>query len=89
MIVLKTVVQQYGKLLQQIAIGLRQVRRRFMINYRVDDLRALIVKLTAADVEILKGPQYHENGIFAWIVDPEGNKIELWEPMIWDEKNKR
>ena len=62
---------------------------RFMINYRVDDLKALIVKLTAADVQILEGPQYHENGIFAWIVDPEGNKIELWEPMIWDDKNKR
>lgn len=25
---------------------------------------------------------------FAWIMDPEGNKVELWEPMIWDEKNK-
>jgi hypothetical protein len=27
--------------------------------------------------------------VFAWIMDPEGNKIELWEPMIWDEKNKK
>ncbi|ASJ74137.1 VOC family protein [Granulosicoccus antarcticus] len=63
-------------------------RARFMINYRVDDMQALIAKLTTAGVEILEGPQYHENGVFAWIVDPEGNKIELWEPMIWDEKNK-
>ncbi len=62
---------------------------RFMINYRVDDLEALIAKLTSAGVAILAGPQHHENGVFAWIVDPEGNKIELWEPMIWDDKNKR
>ncbi|MFK7995396.1 MAG: VOC family protein [Granulosicoccus sp.] len=62
---------------------------RFMINYRVDNLAALIAKLTAANVEILDGPDYEENGVFAWIVDPDGNKIELWEPMIWDEKNKR
>jgi len=62
---------------------------RFMINYRVDDLEALIAKLTSADVAILEGPQFHENGGFAWIVDPEGNKVELWEPKIWDDKNKR
>ena len=29
-----------------------------------------------------------ENGKFAWIMDPDGNKIELWQPMAWDEKNK-
>lgn len=27
-------------------------------------------------------------GKFLWILDPEGNKVELWEPMLWDEKNK-
>lgn len=62
---------------------------RFMVNYRVDDLEAMVEQLTAAGIEILKGPEYHENGAFAWIMDPEGNKIELWEPKIWDEKNKR
>jgi len=61
----------------------------FMINYRVDDLEVMVEQLTAAGVEILKGPEYHENGVFAWIMDPEGNKIELWEPKIWDDKNKR
>ena len=61
----------------------------FMINYRVDDLEALIGQLTAAGVEIAKGPEYHENGVFAWLLDPDGNKIELWEPKIWDEKNKK
>lgn len=61
----------------------------FMINYRVDDLEAMVDKLTAASIDILKGPEYHENGAFAWLLDPEGNKIELWEPRIWDEKNKK
>jgi len=61
----------------------------FMINYRVDDLEALVVGLTGAGIEILQGPDYHENGVFAWIMDPDGNKVELWEPKNWDEKNKR
>lgn len=61
----------------------------FMINYRVDDLEKMIEQLTEDGVEIQQGPEYHENGIFAWIMDPDGNKIELWEPMNWDEKNKR
>ncbi len=62
---------------------------KFMINYRVDDLEAMVEQLTAAGIDILQGPEYHENGAFAWIMDPEGNKIELWEPKIWDEKNKK
>jgi predicted enzyme related to lactoylglutathione lyase len=62
---------------------------RFMINYRVDDLEKLIEQLNSAHIEILKGPEYHENGVFAWLLDPEGNKIELWEPKIWDDNNKR
>lgn len=60
----------------------------FMINYRVDDLGELLEALTAAGVEILQGPESHENGKFAWIADPDGNKVELWEPRIWDDKNK-
>jgi hypothetical protein len=40
-------------------------------------------------LEIVKGPDSEENGKFAWIMDPDGNKVELWEPMIWDEKNKK
>jgi predicted enzyme related to lactoylglutathione lyase len=64
-------------------------RSAFMINYRVDDLGAMIGQLSAAGIEILQGPEYHENGVFAWIMDPEGNKIELWEPKAWDDKNKR
>ncbi len=60
----------------------------FMINYRVDDLAGMLEQLAANGIEILKGPESHENGKFAWVMDPDGNKVELWEPMIWDEKNK-
>jgi catechol 2,3-dioxygenase-like lactoylglutathione lyase family enzyme len=61
----------------------------FMINYRVDDMAGLIEQLRRNDVAIVKGPEFHENGAFAWIMDPDGNKIELWEPKLWDDKNKR
>ena len=60
----------------------------FMINYRVDDMDALLAQLRAAGIEIVGGPESHENGKFAWIMDPDGNKVELWQPMRWDEKNK-
>jgi len=61
----------------------------FMINYRVDDMDGILAQLRAGGVEILKGPESAENGKFAWVMDPEGNKVELWQPMIWDEKNKK
>ena len=60
----------------------------FMINYRVDDLGALLEQLRTGGVEIVQGPESHENGRVAWIMDPDGNKIELWEPKVWDDKNK-
>lgn len=60
----------------------------FMINYRVDDMAGMLERMTANGVEVLQGPESHENGKFAWVMDPDGNKIELWEPMVWDEKNK-
>lgn len=61
----------------------------FMVNYRVDDLDGLIKQLKDAGIPLQKGPESHENGKFAWVMDPEGNKVELWEPMLWDEKNKK
>ena len=60
-----------------------------MINYRVDDLEALLGSLRQKGVEVVKGPEHDENGKFAWILDPDGNKVELWEPKARDEKNKR
>ena len=52
----------------------------FMINYAVDDMDAIVARLTAKGVAILKRTDDDASGRFAWILDPEGNKIELWEP---------
>jgi predicted enzyme related to lactoylglutathione lyase len=52
----------------------------FMINYRVDDLDGLIARFKENGVEIVKGPDEDFNGKFAWVMDPDGNKVELWEP---------
>ncbi len=60
----------------------------FMINYRVDDLDALIHQLRNEGIEIVAGPESHENGKFAWIMDPDGNKVELWEPKTFNDADK-
>jgi catechol 2,3-dioxygenase-like lactoylglutathione lyase family enzyme len=52
----------------------------FMLNYRVDDLDGLLEALRAEGVEIDPKREDYDYGRFAWITDPEGNKIELWEP---------
>jgi len=54
----------------------------------IDNLGELLEQLRAGGVEVIQGPQSDENGKFAWIMDPEENKIELWEPKVWDDKNK-
>jgi catechol 2,3-dioxygenase-like lactoylglutathione lyase family enzyme len=54
--------------------------REFMIDFAVDDLDALLVKLKAKGVEVLKRDDTDANGRFAWILDPDGTKIELWQP---------
>ena len=59
----------------------------FMINYRVDNLAELLDQLRADGIDIVGGPESHENGSFAWIMDPEGNKVELWEAKAWSEEN--
>ncbi len=61
----------------------------FMINYRVDNMDEMLAQLKQNGVEIQKGPDSEENGKFAWIMDPDGNKVELWEPMVMDEQNKK
>lgn len=52
-----------------------------MVNYRVDDLDGLLQKLGAAGAEIDPKRDDSEYGKFAWVVDPEGNRLELWQPM--------
>ena len=61
----------------------------FMINYRIDSMEKMVKQLKNNGVKPLKGPESHENGKFLWLMDPDGNKVELWEPMNWDEKNKK
>jgi predicted enzyme related to lactoylglutathione lyase len=55
-------------------------RSSFMINYRVDDMAGMLEQLKANGIEIVKGPDQEDNGVFAWIMDPDGNKVELWQP---------
>lgn len=52
-----------------------------MLNYRVDDLDALLDALRKEGVAVDPKREDYEYGRFAWITDPEGNEIELWEPM--------
>lgn len=52
----------------------------YMINYRVDDLEKLIEALRSENVELAGGIDNTDYGKFAWILDPEKRKIELWEP---------
>jgi catechol 2,3-dioxygenase-like lactoylglutathione lyase family enzyme len=52
----------------------------FMINYAVDDMDALLARVKTKGVDVLKRVDDDPNGRFAWLLDPEGHKIELWEP---------
>jgi predicted enzyme related to lactoylglutathione lyase len=52
----------------------------FMINYRVQDLHALLAALRAEGVRVEDKVEESEYGKFGWVVDPEGNKVELWQP---------
>lgn len=54
--------------------------REFMLNFAVDDLDAILARAAARGVTVLKRDDKDPNGRFAWILDPEGVKIELWEP---------
>jgi catechol 2,3-dioxygenase-like lactoylglutathione lyase family enzyme len=52
----------------------------FMINFRVKDLRAMLAQLRAAGAVVDDNVQEESYGKFGWVMDPEGNRIELWEP---------
>lgn len=53
----------------------------FMMNFRVHDLEALLKVLQEEGVTIIGEMETYDYGKFGWILDPEGNKIELWEPI--------
>jgi predicted enzyme related to lactoylglutathione lyase len=52
----------------------------FMVNYRVHDLHALLAALRAEGCQVMDKVEESEYGKFGWVVDPDGNKLELWEP---------
>ena len=52
----------------------------FMINYRVDDLAAVLQALRDEGCNVLEKTDDSEYGKFGWVMDPEGNKVELWQP---------
>lgn len=55
-------------------------RQAFMVNFRVDDLAGLLEQLRADGVEVDERTEQSEFGAFGWIMDPEGTRIELWQP---------
>lgn len=57
-----------------------------MVNYRVDDLDGILEKMKADGVTIDPKREDASYGKFAWIVDPEGNRVELWQPLVKSEK---
>ena len=52
----------------------------FMVNYRVEDLHALLKVLKAEGCNVLDEIDESEYGKFGWVIDPEGHKVELWQP---------
>lgn len=52
----------------------------FMVNYRVDDLHALLAALRAEGCAVDEKVEESEFGKFGWVMDPEGHKVELWQP---------
>ena len=54
--------------------------KAFMVNFRVRDLDAMLAQLRAAGCDVDDRVEEMELGRFGWVTDPEGNKVELWEP---------
>jgi predicted enzyme related to lactoylglutathione lyase len=57
----------------------------YMFNFRVADLKALLAQLRREGVHVIDEIQEYPYGKFGWIIDPEGRKIELWEPADVDD----
>lgn len=55
-------------------------RKAFMMNFRVEDLDKVLAELEAEGVKVSDAREESEFGKFGWVMDPEGNKVELWQP---------
>jgi predicted enzyme related to lactoylglutathione lyase len=53
-----------------------------MLNFQVDDVNAILDRLAAAGIAVDAKREQHEYGRFGWFTDPEGNRVELWEPVV-------
>jgi glyoxylase I family protein len=54
--------------------------KHWMLNFRVNDLNAMVKQLQSRGIKVDVDPQVYPNGVFAQLTDPEGNPIQLWEP---------
>jgi predicted enzyme related to lactoylglutathione lyase len=63
-----------------IFISAKDPKSTFMVNYRVDDLAALLKALRDEGCNVLEKTDDSDYGKFGWVMDPEGNKVELWQP---------
>lgn len=55
-------------------------KKQFMMNFRVENLEELLEELKKEGVQVMDKVESYDYGKFGWIIDPDGNKIELWEP---------
>ncbi|MBK7294446.1 MAG: VOC family protein [Holophagaceae bacterium] len=55
-------------------------RAAFMVNYMVEDLHAVLAALRAEGCDVDPKVEASEFGAFGWVMDPEGNRVELWQP---------
>jgi len=56
-------------------------QKDFMINFRVEHIEALVQQLKKDGMNVIGDIESYEYGKFAWVMDPDGNKVELWEPV--------
>ncbi len=54
----------------------------FMINIVVDDLEGALAQVKEGGADVIDSIEDHDYGRFGWFIDPEGNKVELWEPLL-------
>lgn len=55
-------------------------KKQFMMNFRVENLEELLEQLKKEGVQVMEKVESFDYGKFGWVIDPDGNKIELWEP---------